>query len=302
MVWEDASVRRWPARVVALHRGAAVALALVSGVFGHLVAPPGGALAGVVVGVGYYAIFTRRFRKRRALLAAPMPEDHQRILEARVPFYQKLDPEGRGRFEDDVRIFLAEQTITGARDAAVSDEARLLIAASAAMLSHGLPSWEWPRVRDIVVYPRAFDDRYDIDAAGGHVAGQVSLSGPILFSRRDLELGFRHASDGHNVGLHELAHVMDMQDGAADGVPADLPWVSTAPWVKVVASRLRALRRRRGGSFLRDYAGTNEAELFAVAVEVFFEQPARLAARDPELFEMLRDYFNQDPRHPGAPL
>ncbi|MBE7479358.1 MAG: zinc-dependent peptidase [Polyangiaceae bacterium] len=30
---------------------------------------------------------------------------------------------------------------------------------------------------------------------------------------------------------------------------------------------------------LRDYAGTNEAELFAVAVEAFFERPEELRAR-----------------------
>ncbi len=45
---------------------------------------------------------------------------------------------------------------------------------------------------------------------------------------------------------------------------------------------------------VRDDAGTNEAELFAVAVEAFFEQPNKLEKRDPELYSMLREYFNQD--------
>ena len=103
------------------------------------------------------------------------------------------------------------------------------------------------------------------------------------------------------MGLHELAHVIDMEDGHADGVPVDAPFTASAPWVDVVAKRLRTIRGG-GKSPLRDYAGTNEAEVFAVAVEVFFEKPDELARRDPELFELLLTYFNQDPRRPGQPL
>ena len=68
--------------------------------------------------------------------------------------------------------------------------------------------------------------------------------------------------------------------------------------VTVVSDRLRRLRRGKS-SPLRDYGAINEAELFAVAVEAFFEKPDELARRDGELFALLRDYFNQDPREPG---
>ena len=199
---------------------------------------------------------------------------------------------------DSGQLFLAEQTIVGAADARVGEEARLLIAASAAMLSHGLPDWEWPRRRDVVVFPRAFDDRYDHDGARGDVAGQVHQRGPVIFSQEDLLGGFARAGDGHNVGLHEMAHVIDLEDGAGDGVPADLPWSMAGPWVEVVSRRLERLRKKRG-SVLRAYAATNEAELFAVAVETFFEQPDRLEKADPTLFGLLRDYFQQDPRRPS---
>ena len=196
-----------------------------------------------------------------------------------------------------MRIFLDEQVIAGAGDHDVDRTTQLLIAASAAMLTNGMPEHEWPRMRDIVVYPQAFDDDYHL-SEDARVAGQVHLRGPIIFSARDLKLGFRK-EEGHNVGLHELAHVIDMEDGHADGVPVDAAFTATAPWVTVVADRLRRLRRGKS-SPLRDYGAINEAELFAVAVETFFEKPDELARRDEELFELLRDYFNQDPREPGG--
>ena len=127
------------------------------------------------------------------------------------------DDAARRRFEDDIRIFLAEQRIYGAGQGQdqleIGDETRLLIAASAAILCHGMPSFEWPRMRDIVVHPRAFDENYGNEDPT--IAGMVHLQGPILYSERDLRLGFRR-HDGHNVGLHELAHTRLQEIERAD--------------------------------------------------------------------------------------
>jgi hypothetical protein len=289
----------WPRAVIATHRVAAAVLAIAAA--GLAVAVSGrwwAAALGALVGGAYYLAFTRRYRRRRELARAPFPAAQRELLERSVPYYRRLGDEAKRRFELDVAIFMSEQTVTGIAGRAPSDEARLLIAASAAMLTHGLPDFEWPRVRDIVVYPRSFDANYD--ARGGDIAGMVHLRGPILFSQRDLRHGFQAARDGHHVGVHEMAHVMDMLDGSADGIPGDLPWVATAPWIDVVARGLRRVRAKHH-PVLRAYAGTNEAELFAVAVEAFFERPDELAKRDRELFDMLARYFNQDPRRAKAP-
>ena len=242
----------------------------------------------------YWRIATRRYRRRRRLTTGAFPASWRALLEQRLVYYRGLDDAGRQRFENDVRIFLGEQRIYGIRGVEVDDETRVLIAAAAAMLSNGLIDWEWPDVRDIVVYPNAFDSEYRTDAHPD-ILGMVHSHGPILISQTDLRHGFLVFDDANNVALHELAHVIDMADGYADGVPAELSWLANAPWIRVVADRLQRLREDRYDGTLRDYAGTNETEFFAVAVEVFFEQPARLAERDAELYGMLRDYFNQDP-------
>lgn len=282
----------WPQRTAFMLRAIAAVVALVVALAAAAIHSPTAAWVGPVVGAFVYLVTTRKYRRRRRLLTAPFPERWREVLERRVAFYRALDPDGRRRFEDDVRIFLAEQRIFADRGATLDDETRLLIAASAAMLCHGMPDFEWPSLRDIVVYPRAFDEGYQT-SNGANIAGMVHAQGPILFSQRELKLGFSRG-DGHNVGLHELAHVIDFADGRADGVPGDLEWVATAPWVALVARRLAA-RRKRSGGVLRAYAGTNEAELFAVAVEAFFEKPVELRRRDPELYAHLAEYFRQDP-------
>ncbi len=293
-------VQVWPAQKIRLHAAVALTLALL-GVLAWLLGAAGwvGALVAVLAGLAWYVWGTSRYYRRRKLVSEPFPEHWRALLDRRVPFYSDLDEPGRARFEDDVRIFLAEQRIYGAgvgtQAHEVDDEAKLLIAASAAMLGHGLPNWEWPRLRDIVIHPRSFDEEYRGDGEHPDIAGMVHHQGPILYSEQDLKMGFRR-HDGHNVGLHELAHVLDLADGRADGVPIGVGWAATAPWIELVTDRLRELhQRRRKAGVLRDYAGTNEAEFFAVAVEAFFERPQRLRDKDPELYSMLAEYFNLDP-------
>jgi Mlc titration factor MtfA (ptsG expression regulator) len=114
----------------------------------------------------------------------------------------------------------------------------------------------------------------------------IALSKPALF------WSFRNEEPYH-VGLHEFAHVLDMEDGRFDGVPRGLGGDIQRRWQALVADELA--RARLGRSVLDEYAGTNEPELFAVAVEHFFKAPQRLRRHHPELYEALRDYLNQDP-------
>ena len=46
---------------------------------------------------------------------------------------------------------------------------------------------------------------------------------------------------------------------------------------------------------LRPYAATNPSEFFAVATESFFDRPLDLRAAEPELYDVLRSYYRQDP-------
>jgi MtfA peptidase len=294
----------WPRASVGVH--VAIAALLVAVVTAFVITsdrPLAWLALGPAVASLWLVVTLRRYFRRWRLLRRPMCDDWRAILRRRVPFYRALGEAGRCRFEDDLRIFLAEQRIYGAHGVQIDDETRVLIGASAAMLGHGLPDFEWPNVRDIVVYPGTFDEEYRTGPGRSSdriISGMVHRQGPVLFSKQDLCHGFRRADDGHNVGLHELAHVMDMGTGYADGLPSGLSWVATAPWINVMADRLKRIRRRQYRHVLRDYAGVDEAELFAVAVEVFFERPEHLQARDPELYRMLVDYFGQDPaRGPG---
>jgi Mlc titration factor MtfA (ptsG expression regulator) len=46
---------------------------------------------------------------------------------------------------------------------------------------------------------------------------------------------------------------------------------------------------------LRGYGATNPAEFFAVTTEAFFDVPVALEHNEPGLYEVMRDFYEQDP-------
>ncbi len=246
------------------------------------------------LGLAWFGLRMRRSLRR--LRAGDEPSAAVRsCLEEQVHFYQRLDEAERARFRREVHWFLLDQHIEGV-NVEVTDELRALVAASAVVLSFGLPWYEWEATRDILLYPSAYDETYN-QGKGGTRLGQVSRQGPVILSVPALKAGFAKGNDGHNVGFHEFAHVLDFDDGEIDGVPAHLSWPSNRPWVDQMAAHFA---RRKGGQrrreqVLRDYAFTNEAEFFACATEVFFEQPALLARRAPQLYDLLSEFYGRAP-------
>ena len=57
----------------------------------------------------------------------------------------------------------------------------------------------------------------------------------------------------------------------------------------------RRERLRKGRSVLDPYGEEDPVEFLAVAVEAFFELPLAMRRRHREMYEILRDYFGQDP-------
>lgn len=282
----------WPQRVVWRHTWVAAGIAVSAGSVAVVVtAMLWVAAIGPVIGYAWWWMSLERFRRRRALVATPFPADWRKLLNKRVAFYGRLARDGQVRFESDVVIFLAEQRFVGPQGSTVPEETCVLVAAAAAMLGHGRPAWEWPTHREIIVHITNFNEHHE---PGDHheIAGMVHSHGPVVLSRKQVRHGFKK-SDGVNVAVHELAHVIDLADGAADGHASI--WTTMPGWEELVQARLKQVRRGGKNAPLRAYAGTNKAELFAVAVEAFFETPDKLQRRDPNLYKRLEALFNLDP-------
>ena len=130
------------------------------------------------------------------------------------------------------------------------------------------------------------------------ILGQAVAHGPVILVWDEVKKDARHPERGHNVVYHEFAHEIDCLDGLADGTPPIHDHQEFERWVRVCTREFEELRRRsaKGKRTLLDaYAGTNPAEFFAVATEVFFDKPVAMRRKHPELYDVLRAFYRQDP-------
>src|SRR5262249_14603671 len=122
--------------------------------------------------------------------------------------------------------------------------------------------------------------------------------GPVVLAWDHARREGRHPGTGHNVVFHEFAHQLDYLDGLINGTPPLGSHAEYERWGKVMSAEYQQLIRasEQGSATLLDQYGTkNEAEFFAVATECFFDLPVVLRQRHPRLYELLRDYYRQDP-------
>jgi Mlc titration factor MtfA (ptsG expression regulator) len=243
-------------------------------------------------------------RRRRRLLAAPFPAVWLAHLRRNVAAYEILTEAEQARLRDDLRVFIAEKSWEGCGGLTVTDEIRVAIAAQACLLLLGVEHDYFERVRTILVYPTAYrspDGEVGPDGVVREGIGRLGEAwhrGPVVLAWDEVRAGGQNHRDGRNVVLHEFAHQLDFLDGLIDGTPPLRDAEQYREWQRVMTAefdRLRADVERGRATLLDAYGATNPGEFFAVATECFFEKPRQLQEQHPEVYEVLRGYYCQDP-------
>jgi len=245
-------------------------------------------------------------RRRRTILEQPFPADWEPWLAKRVPHHSALSEGEKSQLRNLVQVFVAEKHWEGCRGLTVTDEMRVTIAGQACLLLLGIDHDHFSNVKTILIYPRHFVPRGDdgMDEAGVvHESDDPALglaweNGPVILSWADSWIGGRNQHDGVNVVLHEFAHKLDWKNGVVDGLPPLKQPEQYARWAEVMQREFDELVKKseqEEATLLDDYGATDPAEFFAVAVECFFEKPLQLLRKHADLYEVLRDYFRQDP-------
>lgn len=243
--------------------------------------------------------------RRRDLRSSAFPEAWEDLLLRNVVHCVRLSAEEGAKLRADLRVFIAEKDWEGCRGQEITDEVQVAIAAQACLLTLALPGEPYTNVSTVLVYPAGYVVKQKAMRPGGvvqsfrsHRIGEAWSHGPIVLSWADALAGGRDESGGHNVVFHEFAHKLDMRTGDADGVPRLMDDEQYQRWESVMSkefNRLVAQSESGEATLLDQYGVTNGAEFFAVATECFFMRPVEMSERHRSLYEVLRDYYRQDP-------
>ncbi len=254
-----------------------------------------------IAGAAWYRLQMDRWFRRGRLRKEPFPEAWRELLRERVGYYRSLPSERRAEFEEQVRYFLQEHRFVGLGGVEATDELRLLASASAVMLVFHRPGDEYPRISEVLFYPRSFDEDYRVRGEERTIIGQNTSYGSVLLSAPDLRRGFREEASPSHVGLHEFAHALDRQGDRWDGLPAALSGEAADAWGRRLEDERKSILE--GRSSLCPYGASNEAEFFAVATETYFKTPDVMRRRNPEIFAILERFYGPLPiiREPPDP-
>lgn len=229
------------------------------------------------------------------LLKGQWSPDWSEFLKDTVVFYKDLSNSDQDLFNRRVFLFL-QTTSVECSVGDVTDEDRLLVAASAIIPVWGFIDWHYFNLKAVHLLPASFNDKFECGQADSQITGMVGtgpMNGKMALSKPALYQGFSNSRDKQNVGIHEFVHLIDMSDGECDGYPERLKEFSfSIPWFELVGRKIKAIKD--SDSNIREYGATNRQEFFAVASEYFFERPDMLSRKHPKLYKSLSDFYQQD--------
>jgi Mlc titration factor MtfA (ptsG expression regulator) len=220
-----------------------------------------------------------------------------------LPEWALLNSVERLRLRDVAERLVTRVTWEASRGFSLDDNIRGTVAGHAALLAVGLPDPVFKNVSAIVVHPATITIRWPrsgaipgtVDAHPLPVLGHTTAHGPVFIAWDDALQQARHPDRGFNVVFHEFAHKLDAEDGTLDGTPRLSDRAERGRWIEVCDTEYRSLRLGNGSALLSEYAGTSPSEFFAVATEIFFRLGAELAEDRPDLYDVFRRFYRQDP-------
>ncbi len=236
-----------------------------------------------------YAFF---FRKPIYVHFYPFPRklslNQLQILNNEFEFYKKLSPKHKKYFEHRVATFITNYKFIGKEDLVVNDRMRVLISATAVMLTFGMRNYLFSVIDKIIIYPdiyySSFNDEY-------HKGEFNPMMKAIVFSWKHFLEGYEISNDNLNLGLHEFGHVLHYQ-GLKNSDTSATIFAVTYDEIMEQVKYPPNLKRLTDSNYFRIYAYTNEFEFIAVLLEHFFETPIQFQSEFPQLFEKVKVMIN----------
>ncbi|HEY3327010.1 MAG TPA: M90 family metallopeptidase [Novimethylophilus sp.] len=247
--------------------------------------------------------FFSNWRRKRILRQYPIAAAEWQAAVANLPLLAGLNAAELVRLHELATLFLHEKSLEAVQGLELTDAMRLDLTAQAVLpiLNLGM-DWYGGWV-SVVLYPDEFASRQEWTDEAGVVharreirSGEAWEYGPVVLSWADVAASGN--GDGYNAVIHEMAHKLDMSNGAMDGCPRLHGGMRAADWRAAFKPAYADFCRRVDNgedTALDPYAAEAPEEFFAVMSEVFFEQPMLLRQEYPAVYAQLAAFYRQQP-------
>lgn len=175
----------------------------------------------------------------------------------------------------------------------MSQEMEILIGATIVMVTFGWKKIRLPHFKRILVYPNAYYSTISKTYHRGEVNPKLGI---IVVSWNCFLEGISDDQDGVNLGIHEIAHALQLENLIKSNAESNFLDPVTFKEYSILAKQEVGKLISNQTSFFRKAGGINEHEFFAVALENFFERPHEFFNYNPTLYANIVRLLRQDPR------
>ncbi len=218
-------------------------------------------------------------------------QEYHEILMRYSIYYQMLDPVLKDKFRARLYQLLNVMAFGSVEFPIITREMRVIIGSAIIKITLGLDNYLPSRFLNVVVKPR----RYMYPGYGEPFLGHTDHeTNTVYFSWEDVKHGYLVPDDAVNVALHEMAHVLESENGFHEIFTNFFNRFDWVRWAELAAKKMEIIRKGQN-RFLKSYGGHNMMEMFAVCIEAFFEQPLAFRQYLPEIYATMVELLKQDP-------
>ena len=213
------------------------------------------------------------------------------ILKNNFSFYNKLTDAHKEVFEHRVAMFIKDKYFIGRNGLMITEDMRILVSATAVMLTFGFRDFYIGLISKILIYPGAFYSKTNKKHHKGEFNPMLKT---LVFSWKDFEQGYDISNDKLNLGIHEFAHAIHLNSMKERDVSSTLFSDSFKELTKLLTTKESLRKNLIESKYFRDYAYTNQYEFIAVLIETFIETPIEFRSQFPEVYCKTKQMLNFD--------
>ena len=217
-----------------------------------------------------------------------LTSSQNRILRNEFSFYRRLTPKEQNYFEHRVASFIENKVFIGRDDLVVVERQKILIAATATMLTFGMRKYNLPILERILLYPDVFYSTINKEYHKGEFNPKLKA---LVLSWKHFEEGYSSKDDKINLGIHELTHAIHFNSLKYKGSSGKL-FLNGFNNVQRLLLNEHIKDDLRDSGYFREYAFTNKFEFLAVLLESFIESPVEFKQRFPLVYKNIQQMFN----------
>jgi Mlc titration factor MtfA (ptsG expression regulator) len=226
----------------------------------------------------YYQMFNKIFFVHFSLIKHQLSKKEIHFLNEKVRFFRKLSFVEKKQFNHRVSFYLKNIRFIN-RDIHITQEMKLFVSATLAMLTFGYRNYKLAILENIVIYPK----QYVSSVSGKMYKGEFNPKlKTVVFSWEDFLLGYETFNDNVNLGIHEFSHVLHANSIWKKDLNSIIFKREFRALLHLIKTDKVLNSRLVKSGYLRAYAFKNKFELLAVLLENFIETQEDFENNSPE--------------------